>query len=298
MTAAATFRTATAVTPIALAAGIAAASDVAAGGPVDGLAGGPGVEPGVDRRRFGATIHDGWDIGGNANGGYLMAIAGRAMADAIGRPPVSLTAHFLRPGPAGPCTIDVTPVRVGRRLATARASMLIAGKPTLELLGTFGDQQPDPGRPRWAREQPVMIPAYDECEPMPASTAGTGPALMDRLACRLRPGDDGFRNGRPSGDPEIRGWFALADGESIDAIALLLAADAFPPPVFNSDLPVAWVPTVELTVHLRGVPAAGPLRCAFRSRFIHDGLLDEEGEIWDSTGTLVAQSRQLSLTPR
>ena len=62
--------------------------------------------------------------------------------------------------------------------------------------------------------------------------------------------------------------------------------------------PMAWVPTVELTVHVRGVPAPGPLRVAFRSRFIHDGLLDEEGELWDSAGALVAQSRQLSLMPR
>jgi hypothetical protein len=94
------------------------------------------------------------------------------------------------------------------------------------------------------------------------------------------------------------GWFAFADAEPIDAIGLLLVADAFPPPIFNTGLPVARVPTVELTVHVRGVPEPGPLRCWFRSRFIHDGLLDEEGEIWDSTGKLVAQSRQLALFPR
>jgi hypothetical protein len=82
------------------------------------------------------------------------------------------------------------------------------------------------------------------------------------------------------------------------AIGLLLVADAFPPPIFNTTLPAAWVPTVELTVHVRGVPEPGPLRCWFRSRFVHDGLLDEEGEIWDSTGKLVAQSRQLALLPR
>ena len=40
------------------------------------------------------------------------------------------------------------------------------------------------------------------------------------------------------------------------------------------------------------------IRCSFRSRFVHDGLLDEDSEIWDSEGTLVAQSRQLALMPR
>ena len=69
--------------------------------------------------RFDATVHDGWDIGGNANGGYLMAIAVRAMTETIGRPPLTVTGHYLRPAPAGECEIDVTTIRSGRRLATA-----------------------------------------------------------------------------------------------------------------------------------------------------------------------------------
>jgi hypothetical protein len=46
------------------------------------------------------------------------------------------------------------------------------------------------------------------------------------------------------------------------------------------------------------MPAPGPLRCRFFSRFLADGMFDESGEIWDSTGTLVAHSRQLALVPR
>lgn len=249
-------------------------------------------------RQFAAEIHPGWDIGGNANGGYLMAIAGRAMAEAAGRPPVSLTAHYLRPGPAGPCVVTVEMIRSGRRLATARASLAIDGKIIIELLGTFGDQQPDPDAPIYRHHEPPALTPYDNCAAMPSASDDAGPALMDRLACRLQPGDDGFRRGEPTGEPLIRGWFALADDEPIDAIALLLAADAFPPPVFNTEIPVAWVPTVELTVHLRAVPAPGPLQCSFRSQFIHDGLLDEDGEIWDSNGQLVAVTRQIALTPR
>jgi acyl-coenzyme A thioesterase PaaI-like protein len=254
------------------------------------------VDGGAQVMRFAADVAPGWDIGGNANGGYLMAIAGRAMAEAIGRPPVTLTAHYLRPAAAGPCEIEVTAVRSGRRFATATASLTMESGQILQLLGTFGDQMS--GGPSLAIEPPVDLPDYDQCELPPAPTDGPGPEITNRLAVRIRPGDEGFRTGRPTGHPEIRGWFAFADGEAIDAIGLLLVADAFPPPIFNTELPVAWVPTVELTVHVRGVPAPGPLRCRFRSRFVHDGLLDEDGEIWDSTGTLVAQSRQLALLPR
>jgi acyl-coenzyme A thioesterase PaaI-like protein len=250
----------------------------------------------VGEGRFDAEVHDGWDIGGNANGGYLLAIAGRAMAEAVGRPPLTITAHYLRPVPAGPVTVDVVPIRVGRRLATATATMRAGDEPLLQILGSFGDQAP--GGPSIEGEPPVELPPFDECAAPPGPTEGALPALMANLAVRLRPGDEGFRLGRPSGRAEVAGWFALADEEPVDAIGLLLASDAFPPPVFNTDLPVAWVPTIELTVHVRGTPAPGPLRCSFRSRFVHDGLLDAEGEIWDSTGTLVCQSRQLALVPR
>ena len=46
--------------------------------------------------QWSASIHPGWDIAGNANGGYLLAVAARALAGATGRPdPVTVTAHYL-----------------------------------------------------------------------------------------------------------------------------------------------------------------------------------------------------------
>ncbi len=250
----------------------------------------------LDGTRFAAEVHPGWDIGGNANGGYLIALAGRAMAEVAERPPLTITAHYLRPAPAGPCEFEVATIRSGRRLFTLTATMTMEGRPVLQLLGTFGEQTP--GGPTAIIDRPVDLPPYDACVAPPSPLEGPGPAMMDRLALRLRPGDDGFRSGEPSGRAEVYGWFAFSDERPVDPFGLLLASDAFPPAVFNSGLPIAWVPTVELTVHVRGTPGPGPLRCAFRSRFIHDGLLDEEGEIWDSDGVLVAQSRQLALVPR
>ena len=246
---------------------------------------------------FDSAIKPGWDIGGNANGGYLLAIAGRAMAEVVGKPPLTVTAHYLKPAPAGAVRgrghARCVP---GRRLATATAILRMGDTEILRLLGTFGEQSP--GGPEFSARPPVDLPSYEDSAVPPSPTEGPLPAIFEKLRVRIRPSDSGFRTGRPSGGGEMAGWFAIADEEPIDAIALLLAADAFPPAVFNTGLPVAWVPTVELTVHIRGVPTPGPLRCEFRTRFAHDGLLDEEGAIWDSSGALVAQSRQLALMPR
>ena len=97
----------------------------------------------------------------------------------------------------------------------------------------------------------------------------------------------------------MRGWFRLRDDEPIDTFALLLAVDGFPPAIFNANHPPAWTPTVELTTHVRAVPVKdGWLACTFTSRFITGGFLEEDGEVWDATGRLIAQSRQLALLPK
>jgi hypothetical protein len=67
-----------------------------------------------------------------------------------------------------------------------------------------------------------------------------------------------------------------------------------PPAVLDLDLG-GWVPTVQLTVHLRGRPAPGWLRVRSTTKAMIDGYLDEEAEFWDSDGNLVAQSRRLAM---
>ncbi|MEE4276852.1 MAG: thioesterase family protein [Halieaceae bacterium] len=245
-----------------------------------------------------AAIHEGWDVVGNANGGYLMAIGARAMAIAAGQPhPITVTAHYLSPGRPGPVTIDPQIVKAGRRLTTVRATLQGPERPLIELLGSFGNFAGIDG-PERVDASPPDLPAPDDCpRTHPDPKLGFPPALMGRLDLRLHPDDARFLTGAPSGEPLIRGWIRLPDDEPMDVFGLLLATDAFPPTVFNARLPVAWTPTVELTAHIRGVPEPGWLRCRFSTRFISGGMLEEDGEVWDSTGRLVAQSRQLALTP-
>ena len=247
-----------------------------------------------DDGAYDARIVDGWDIGGNANGGYVIALAARAMADAVGRPPLSLTAHDLSPGRPGPVVVDVDVIRAGRRMATVAGRVRADTTEILALLGTFAEQVP--GGPSVIVGEPPVLPPSEQCV---SASPPVESGFHDRIVSSMRPVDAGFRDGHPSGTAEVAGWFELPDADVVDVFALLMATDAFAPVVFNrAEFPLGWSPTLELTVHVRGIPAPGPLRCRFSSRFIADGMFDESGELWDSTGRLVAHSRQLALVPR
>lgn len=260
--------------------------------------------PGSDDSRsvYDGAVADGWDIGGVANGGYVMALAARAMADAAGRPPLSVTAHYVAPGRAGGCAVEVEPVRVGRRMATMSARLTQGDTEVIRLLGTFGEPPAPDSAPLATIAPPLDLPAFEDTRTMERFSPTMAPSGLPRqLDMRIRPGDEGFAVERPTGRPEVAGWFAFtgqAPDDSIDAIGLLLAADAFFPPLFNAGVTPGWVPTLELTVHIRAVPSRGPIAARFHSDVIAGGLLSEDGELWDSAGTLVAQSRQLALMPR
>lgn len=243
------------------------------------------------------TVHDGWDIGGNANGGYLMALAAQGLRRVAGRPdPVTVTGHYLSPGRPGPARVEAAVVKSGRRFTTVTGCLHGTNAPLVQLLATFGDLSQPPAGFQHMAGGPPDLPPFDECVQR-TGNAAVPVALMDRLAVRLHPDHVGFVDGVRRSEAEMAGWFAFADGRPVDTLGLLLACDAFPPAVFQLDMPAGWVPTLELTVHVRAVPAPGPVRCVFRSRFVQGGFLDEEGEVWDSAGRLVAQSRQLGLTP-
>ena len=245
--------------------------------------------------RWSAHVQPDWDIGGIANGGYLLALAARAMSEAAARPdPVTITAHFLSPGKAGPVEIATEIVKEGRRFATVSAT-LASDRPVLRLLGAFGDLSGGEGPDRVDAEPPTL-PDPHECVRF-GSGGAPGPSMMSQIELRLHPDDARFHTA-PSGEPRVRGWFRLRDDEPIDGLSLLFAADAFPPTAFNANLPVGWTPTVEMTAHVRARPTQGWLRCEFTTRFFTGGFLEEDGVIWDDRGRLVAQSRQLALIPR
>ena len=247
--------------------------------------------------KYETPIQDRWDINGNANGGYLLALAANAMRAESGRAhPISVTMHYLSPGPAGEGMTTAQVLKSGRRFVTVSGMLHQGDRAVAAALGVFGDV--DSSVPPHSIDlDRIEIPPFDECPTRAPADAGPPMGLSSRLDMRIHPDDTGFARGEPTGTALCRGYFSFRDGRPVDTLSLLLAADAFPPVMFNRFGMLGWVPTVEFTVHIRGVPAPGPIACAFRSRVIQGGMWEEDGEMWDSTGQVVALSRQIALAP-
>ncbi|MEN9628751.1 MAG: hypothetical protein RJA10_1978 [Pseudomonadota bacterium] len=242
---------------------------------------------------YAGQVHAAWNIGRNPNGGYLLSLAAAAVRQAVPQhvDPLSVTVHYLRPGlPGQPCQVEVRPLRSGRTLSTVRATLRQDGQARLELLAALGDLA-DPAPPRLTLPPPEM-PLPDQCVTRSGDAQGVDLPIMDRLDIRLHP-----QQAKPgtAGRGQVSGWIRFRDGREPDALACLLFADAFPPAVFGVLGMVGWVPTVELTVHVRARPAPGWMLGQFNTHDLADGRCIEDGALWDSTGRLVLQSRQLAL---
>ncbi len=253
----------------------------------------------ISDNQFSANVQAGWDIHGNANGGYVLALVGSAMCQAArGREPVTITAHYLAPLTAGSVEITTEVIKQGKRFTTVTATARQSDRDAVRVIGAFGEI-PDPTDGLFHNAgAPPELPSFDDCAQRNSGSKDFPIALMDHVDVRLHPDDAEFTRGRASGNALARGWFSFPDHRPIDTLAILLATDAFPPAMFNLTGAPGWVPTIELTAHIRAQPAPGPLRGVFTSRFIQGGMFEEDGELWDSRGVLVCQSRQLGLVPR
>jgi hypothetical protein len=257
--------------------------------------------PGV----YDTDLSAGWTIIHAVNGGYLLAVLGRALGDALPHPdPFTVSAHYLTASQPGPAVIRTEVVRTGRTLSTGQASLFQYAPDGTEVerirvLASYGDLDALPDDVRTSAKPPAL-PEWQHClglsDGPPPKIPGSS-AITDRLDIKLDPATVGWAVGAPSGKGEMRGWFALADGRDADPFSLLLTVDALPPTSFELGL-TGWTPTVELTTHIRCRPAPGLLRVAITTRNLAGGFLEEDVEVWDSADRLVAQSRQLAKAPR
>jgi hypothetical protein len=244
---------------------------------------------------FHANVSPEWTIGGKPNGGYLLAMLGRAAASLTAQDHVmTASAHYLHAPEPGAVGIEGELLRGGRSTSQVRARLSQGDRACVEALVTTSQFDPSVV-PFWDDGVPVIdhVP-YGDCMRLPARTPDGGRVpMLDQIDLRLEPGSSGITSGKPSGRGEFRGWLGLPGEESFDPISLLFAVDAFPPTTFDIEFS-GWQLTLEVTVYVRAVPAPGPVRVLKRAQLIDAQRVDETCYVWDQTGRLVAQGTQLA----
>jgi acyl-CoA thioesterase len=246
--------------------------------------------------RWTVELTTAWDIGNTANGGYALSPVLRAMSE-VGdhHEPLSVTTHFLRPVKGGGRVhVDAELVRQGRVATVARGQLTHDDRERLIVVAAFGDLSEaggdDTGDDFYP--SPPDMPSPDECLHRSTLEQGVGLPILQRLDVRIHPHR---AEAGASSDAITEGWIRFADRSDPTAIALPLFADAFPPSLYSRFGKVGWVPTLELTVHVRRRPAPGWIMARLECDDLERGRMIESGTLWDSTGAVVARSRQLGL---
>lgn len=248
----------------------------------------------LDDGAYQAAISPAWNIGDNPNGGYLVSVLLAALKDSLAHPdPVSVTAHYLRPGIAGQSAqVHVEEVRAGRSLSTARASLHQQGKPRVEVIAAFSDLHEQPGVDAAITRKPPAVTPPEDCVKRTSAMQNIELPITGSIDVLL---DPAYANPGESPNAEMAGWIGFVDGRAPDTGCLALFADAFPPSPLSKLGRIGWVPTIELTVHALAKPAPGLVQAHFVTESLHHGRMIESGCLWDAEGTLVALSRQLGL---
>src|SRR5215207_5479345 len=243
--------------------------------------------------RWSAQIDPGWSsIGGAPNGGYTLSVALAAATQAVpGTEPLSTSVHFVKPAVPGPAEIEVELVKRGRLKSTVSARLSQDGSERLRVLATCADRAALGWPAEFAPQRP-QIPGPEDCQAPPVA-AGAEATIAARFDYRVTP-QTRWVTGTKSGQARLDGCIRFADGREPDLAALPLFVDAFPPAIYEV-ADAVLVPTLDFTVHLRRRPAPGWLQARLETRALDGGIIDEDGELWDSAGRLVATSRQLAL---
>ncbi|GLU50455.1 thioesterase family protein [Nocardiopsis ansamitocini] len=252
----------------------------------------------TDEGHYAADLDSGYLIGSALNGGYLMAVLQRAvLAESDHLHAVSSSYTFLRPAGPGRALVHAEVLKPGRTVTTVRIGLEQDGKAIVT--GTVATATLDRQAVPDYESVPAEVAPIGRCRSFdPRADPSAAMEFADRIDLRFAPDSYAALAGQePATGPDLRGHLDLSavDGGPVaDPLTFLpLAVDALPP-VVSVLSSWSWAPTVQLSWQLRALPEPGPLAFHARADLVADGWFDENVDLWDVKGRLVAQSRQLA----
>lgn len=257
--------------------------------------------------RYAGVIDDVWTIGTKVHGGTMVAASAAAAARLLRATdpalaemaPIAASSDFLGAPDPGAVDYEVRVRKIGRQICLVDTTLVQDGRDRVRTAFTFGHL--DDGEPLYAPEH-IDMPAEPPADALGYQGSPMGDIVhvaqgaelfLDKSWARFLDG--------AQGEPRLRLWMRPLAGDQADpevsALFAMMAADMSPPVSMNLGH-FGWAPTVQMTTYLRRRPAPGWLRIVAVSHEVGGRLFDEDQLVLDSTGAIVAQSRQLALLPQ
>ncbi|MHA2296072.1 MAG: thioesterase family protein [Candidatus Hodarchaeales archaeon] len=238
--------------------------------------------------RFAIEISSDWNIAA-PHGGYLMAIAGNALLKTIDfKIPLSMTAYYHRPTSPGKAILLVDKVIENKRLVTAKIALLQDEIEIISFIGTFTRENAFKGLT--VIQKKPLLPDPSTC----IDLADSPFPFFDQVKLSVPPAQFSWLNGDSEKETVFSGYFSFQDDRPLDGLAVLLLSDASPPPILRHAGPLAWVPTIEMTVQVRSIPSGTRVGFLSSTSFVTNGLTETDIELWSEKGEIVAIGRQLA----
>lgn len=257
---------------------------------------------------YGAVLDESWWIVAGPNGGYVASVVLRAMVAEIGDPARkvrSMTIQYLRPPASGDVVVEVTVERAGRTMSNVTARMVQGDRLVALAMAAFGVDREDTivfdetdGLDGILDGSPVPPP---EEVPVSEVDPDRDVPLRGHYDLRWVVGDLPFSVGDQRSADSLRarsgGWLRPVEAVPIDEVVLAAMSDAWMPPIFSRLSEQLAVPTVDLTIHFRDLPAdpLGFCFVIFDSPIASHGYTVEHGRILSPEGRLLVESRQLAV---
>ena len=235
-----------------------------------------------------------WWAQGSLLGGYVQSLMLAAMTQELqdeSKPALTLHTQFLRPVTDETVRIDVTVERAGRKLSNLRASLYCGDRLAVVASGLFGQQ----------------ATSHDFCDvEMPSfpNVGGNETPQLPNVGLDAHNHFDFYpRIGnfeRGTGQAHVAGWLQPSWQCSVSNELLALVADLWVPAAFHYWPSNVGVVGLDSYVQFRANPnqlvnSHGPLLLSLNTKQASNGYVDEDGLIWNSTGELLCQYRQIRL---
>lgn len=237
-------------------------------------------------------ISDLWNVGKIPNGGYLMAHVAKVMASECSHPhPLCVTGYYLDKSDNGPASVICEQLRSGKSISNVSARLMQNDSERIRFTAAFTDFTYAKGESHTEAFAPEITPFEKSLK---VTEVAPYLRMYEQFDMRFDPGSTGWHQGKLNPHSEMNAWLEYADGSAFDIFSLLMVPDMLPPAVFNRLGANGWVPTIEMTANVRAVPETTRLQIRAKTRYLTQGFLEEDVEVWDHSGKILAICRQIA----